>query len=275
MDWTDLHYRQLARLISKHTWLWTEMVVDKTILHSPNPEKHLWFPPEQRPLVLQLGGSDPDTLAAACRVVAQYDYDEVNLNCGCPSDRVAGAGCFGAALMKEAELVASCMAAMSQALGPHTPTSVKCRLGVDEADSYAELYNFIKVVSELGGVQHFIIHCRKCLLKGLNPAQNRSVPPLRHEWVWALKRDFPHLVFTLNGGVLSAHDASTALQLEAHTLGPGVLHGVMIGRQAYNDPWGVLGDADRTIFGAEENAAVSRRQVIYKYCQYADGMIGR
>ena len=251
------------------------MVVDKTILHSPNPDKHLWFPPEQRPLVLQLGGSDPKTLAAACSVVAQYDYDEVNLNCGCPSDRVAGAGCFGAALMKDPELVASCMAAMAEALGPNTPTSVKCRLGVDEADSYAELHNFIKVVSEQGRVQHFIIHCRKCLLKGLNPTQNRTVPPLRHEWVWALKRDFPHLVFTLNGGVLSTHDASTALQLEAHALGPGVLHGVMIGRQAYNDPWGLLGDADRTIYGAEGNAAVSRRQVIQQYCQYADGMIGR
>lgn len=276
MDWTDLHYRQLARMLSKRTWLWTEMVVDKTILHTPHTDRHLWFPPEQHPIVLQLGGSDPDTLAAATRTAARYNYDEINLNCGCPSDRVAGAGCFGAALMLDPELVAACMAAMKDALGPDTPTSVKCRLGVDDADTYAQLAHFVQVVSEKGQVRHFIIHARKCLLKGLNPAQNRTIPPLRHEWVWALKRDFPHLQFTLNGGVLTALSAADAIQLAAHGIEQGAaIHGVMIGRAAYNDPWGVLADADVHLFGEATNPATSRRQVIQDYCKYADAMVGR
>lgn len=127
MDWTDLHYRQLARMISRHTWLYTEMVVDKTLIHNPDHDRFLWFPPEQHPIVCQLGGSDPDELAAAARIVAGYGYDEINLNVGCPSDRVAGAGCFGAALMLRPELVARCCAAIAAAVD--IPVTVKCRLG--------------------------------------------------------------------------------------------------------------------------------------------------
>jgi len=275
MDWTDVHYRQLARLISKRTWLWTEMVVDKTIIHSPLLDKYLWFPQDQHPVVLQLGGSDPVLLRQAAKTAAAYGYDEINLNCGCPSDRVAGAGCFGAALMLQPELVADCMAAIAEGAGPTIPVSVKCRLGVDEADSYEQLVEFVRVVSMRGGVKIFIIHARKCLLKGLSPAQNRSIPPLRHDWVWALKRDFPHLSFQLNGGIGSSYTAAEALELDVQGLGPRAIDGVMVGRAAYNDPWGVLGDADVAVFGEPCNAAVSRRQVIEDYCKYADAMIGR
>lgn len=275
MEWTDVHFRQLARLLSRRTWLWTEMVVDKTVLHTGQLDKHLWFPPSQRPLVLQLGGSDPDTLRAAAATAARYGYDEVNLNCGCPSDRVAGAGCFGAALMLQPGLVADCAAALAAGLGPGTPVSIKCRLGVDDADSYEQLAAFVAAVSGAGGVRRFVIHARKCLLRGLSPAQNRSVPPLRHEWVWSLKRDFPHLSFQLNGGVASAADVAGALALDVPGVGTRGLDGVMLGRAAYNDPWGVLADADVAVFGEPANPAASRRQVIGDYCQYADAMLGR
>ncbi|EFN54753.1 hypothetical protein CHLNCDRAFT_23819 [Chlorella variabilis] len=264
MDWTDLYYRQLARLISRHTWLYTEMVVDQTIIHTPFIDKFLWFPPEQHPIVCQLGGSDPTLLARAAAIVERYGYDEINLNCGCPSDRVAGAGCFGAAMMLRPQLVADCCKAMREAV--LMPITVKCRLGVDSFDSYPQLVNFVEVVSKGSGVSHFVIHARKCLLKGLNPHQNRTVPPLRYEWVWALKRDFPHLEFSLNGGVLTLEEVASALAL-------GIM-GVMVGRAAYNMPWDALGDADRAIFGAEANAATSRRQVLHDYAAWADSMIG-
>lgn len=185
------------------------MVVDKTILHAEPLEKWLWFPPEQHPLVLQLGGSDPALLQQATQAAAAYGYDEFNLNCGCPSDRVAGAGCFGASLMLEPQLVADCMAAIAAgaaAGGSSARVSVKCRLGVDGADSYAHLAEFVQIVSERGGVTDFVIHARKCLLNGLSPAQNRSVPPLRHDWVWALKRDFPHLSFQVSSSSRSSRN---------------------------------------------------------------------
>lgn len=357
MDWTDLHYRQLARLLSKHTWLWTEMVVDKTIIHCTNRDKFLWFPPEQRPVVLQLGGSDPETLAQAAKVVDAYGYDEINLNCGCPSDRVAGAGCFGAALMLQPDLVARCMAALSSSVS--CPVSVKCRLGVDSTDTYQELTHFISAVSSASPTEHFIVHARKCHLHGLNPHQNRTIPPLRHDWVHSLAVQFPHLSFTVNGGVQSCYDVAEILSVAqtsagagasagvcedimsspaasigaeaSASAGPGIgagddilpmagasnvgetgsqaspgsaavtftayggrtaaalapgagpagpsgrgyVQGVMVGRAAYNDPWGVLADADRAVFGAASNPATSRRQVLRDYAAYADAMLGR
>ncbi|GLC72961.1 hypothetical protein PLESTF_001314200 [Pleodorina starrii] len=316
------------------------MVVDKTIIHTQNLDKFLWFPREQRPLVLQLGGSDPATLAAAAAKAAEYGYDEINLNCGCPSDRVAGAGCFGAALMLQPQLVADCMAAMAAAVaaagpgGGPLPVSVKCRLGVDEADSYAQLHEFVRVVSEGSPVRHFIVHSRKAFLNGLSPHQNRTVPPLRHQWAWALARDFPHLQFSLNGGLLDCHEARSAI-LTSHPEVPytrpqlppsdpraaaaavcglsvadasagagarecngdagsearggtasasasaalesngGGIEGVMIGRGAYNDPWGCLADADRSVYGEPYNPAPSRRWVIERYREYAEPMVGR
>ncbi|DBB08093.1 TPA: hypothetical protein ACH3X3_008292 [Trebouxia sp. C0006] len=275
MDWTDLHFRQLCRLISKQTWLYTEMVVDQTLLHNPDTDRFLWFPPEQHPIVCQLGGSNPKTLAAAAKVVAKYGYDEINLNCGCPSERVAGAGCFGAAMMLQPQLVAQCCQAMQEAV-PHIPITVKCRLGVDETDSYEALCTFIKTVSEQSSVRHFIMHCRKCMLSGLNPAQNRTIPPLKREWVLALKRDFPHLQFSLNGVVQNCQEAASIIgHRQEGVEGGGGLHGVMIGRQAFYQTWDCLADADRTVFGATSNPAISRRQVLEKYGKYADAMIGK
>lgn len=271
MDWTDIHYRQLARLLTKHTWLWTEMVVDSTIVHTPNKDRHLWFPVEQRPLVCQVGGSDPAQLAAAAAVVATYGYDEINLNCGCPSDRVAGAGCFGASLMLRPETVGDACAAIAAATSGSAVT-VKCRLGVDDVDAYEDVCRFVEGVLLRSPVRHFVIHSRKCHLSGLNPAQNRTIPPLKRTWVWALQRDFPEAEFSLNGGIESCHQAAAALR---HEMAGQHIWGVMIGRAAYNTPWHCLADADRAVFGAETNPATSRRQVLREYAAYGDAILGR
>ena len=273
MDWTDLHYRQLARLLSKNVWLYTEMVVDSTLIYNPDHDRFLWFPPEQHPISCQLGGSDPAKLAQAAAVVIKYGYDEINLNCGCPSDRVAGAGCFGASLMLRPETVAECCAAVA-AVADGTPVTVKCRIGVDDVDSYEALHRFVKTVSGQSPVKHFIIHARKCMLNGLSPLQNRTIPPLRYQWVWALKRDFPELEFSLNGGILTLEETVAALQMP-NEIAPEGISGVMIGRAAYNDPWNVLANADVAIWGADSNPAASRREVLREYAKYADSMIGR
>eukprot|EP01025_Chloroclados_australasicus_P017978 TRINITY_DN19271_c0_g1_i1.p1 TRINITY_DN19271_c0_g1~~TRINITY_DN19271_c0_g1_i1.p1 ORF type:complete len:468 (-),score=38.15 TRINITY_DN19271_c0_g1_i1:701-2104(-) len=273
MDCTDVHYRQLARLLTKRTQLWTEMVVDKTIIHTDQLDRFLWFPPEQHPIVCQIGGSNPKELAQAAKKVAEYGYDEINLNCGCPSDRVAGAGCFGARLMLQPELVGECMAAIADAV--NLQVTVKCRLGVDDKDSYADVCRFIHTVSSMSPVTHFVIHCRKCFLQGLNPHQNRTIPPLRHEWAFALKRDFPHLNFSMNGGILHPHQVNQILDIKSDGSDKSLIHSVMIGRAAYGDPWGCLSEADTLIFGEQGNVAQSRRQVVQDYCQYADAMIGK
>lgn len=271
MDWTDIHYRQLARLLTKHTWLWTEMVVDSTIIHTPNKDRYLWFPAEQRPIVCQLGGSNPDHLAAAAATVATYGYDEINLNCGCPSDRVAGAGCFGASLMLRPETVGEACAAIAAAT-PGNAITVKCRLGVDDVDKYQDVCRFVEGVLLRSPVRHFVIHSRKCHLNGLNPAQNRTIPPLKRSWVWALRRDFPEAEFSLNGGIESCHQAAAALR---HEMAEQRILGVMIGRAAYNTPWHCLADADRAVFGAESNPATSRRQILQEYAAYGDAVLGR
>jgi tRNA-dihydrouridine synthase A len=266
MEWTDVHYRQLARLLSRHVWLYTEMVVDSTLIHNPDHDRFLAFPPEQHPIVCQLGGSSPQGLAKAAAIVAGYGYDEINLNCGCPSDRVAGAGCFGAALMLRPQLVAECCAAMAAASGG-IPVTVKCRIGVDDVDSYEALHAFVAAVAAASPVRHFLVHARKCLLSGLSPLQNRTIPPLRWQWVWALKRDFPHLDFSLNGGVVELGEAGAALAA-------GGAAGVMVGRAAYHEPWRVLAGADVALFGAASNPAASRRQVLREYAAYADAAVG-
>lgn len=269
MEWTDVFFRQVVRLMSRHSWLYTEMVVDKTLIHNPNHDKFLWFPPEQHPVVCQLGGSVPEDLAAAAAIVAPYGYDEINLNCGCPSPKVAGKGCFGATLMTEPQLVADCCAAMARVVD--IPITVKCRLGVDDLDSYEELCNFVRTVSEGSPVCHFLIHCRKAIL-GLDPSDNRSVPPLRRGWAFALSRDFPHLKFSVNGQVATTGEA---LQTLGAKTGGGQAAGVMIGRAAWKKPWDVFGDADRAVFGAADNPAASRRQVLEQYAVFADGQLGR
>lgn len=237
-------------------------MVDST-LNNCGPEKALRFldfPVEQRRLVLQLGGSSAPSLAAASRIAARFGYSALNLNCGCPSPRVAGEGCFGAALMSNPGGVAAACAAMRDASG--LPVSVKCRTGVDDADSYEQLAEFVHAVSARGGVSDFTIHARKALLCGLSPEENRRVPPLQYARVLALARDFPALRFTLNGGLRSLGEAAAALR-------HAPLAGVMLGRAAAERPWDVLGDVDRALHG-EANPASSRRQLLADYCAYAD-----
>uniref|UniRef100_A0A7S3A1N0 DUS-like FMN-binding domain-containing protein n=1 Tax=Rhodosorus marinus TaxID=101924 RepID=A0A7S3A1N0_9RHOD len=204
MDVTDRHFNTFARSISKHATLWSEMLVDSTAIYNPERTERFFKLGEDvrvGPTVLQLGGSDPNKLAQAASYVQDFGYDEINLNCGCPSDRVSGKGCFGAALMKTPDLVADITARMSAAVRETVPISVKCRIGVDDIDSYESLRHFIETVSSKGGVKRFVIHARKAILKGLSPAQNRSIPPLKYDYVYRLIDEFPDLYFTINGGV--------------------------------------------------------------------------
>ncbi|MBA0796460.1 hypothetical protein Gohar_007228, partial [Gossypium harknessii] len=202
MEWTDNHYRTLARLISKHAWLYTEMLAAETIVYQQgNLDKFLGYSPEQHPVVLQIGGSKLENLAKATELANAYNYDEINFNCGCPSPKVAGHGCFGVRLMLDPKFVGEAMSVI--AANTNVPVSVKCRIGVDDHDSYNELCDFIYKVSSLSPTRHFIIHSRKALLNGISPADNRRIPPLKYEFYYALLRDFPDLTFTINGGINS------------------------------------------------------------------------
>jgi len=247
LDWTDRYCRYFLRSLSRHTLLYTEMVTTGALLHG-DPERHLRFQHDEHPVALQLGGSDPTELAACARLAEQRGYDEINLNVGCPSDRVQS-GRFGACLMQEPRLVAECVTAMQEAVS--TPVTVKHRIGIDDQDSYEALVQFVGTVAE-AGCQTFIVHARKAWLQGLSPKENREVPPLRHEVVHRLKLDFPRLEIVINGGIHTLREA--AAQLDA-------VDGAMIGRAVYNDPW-MLADADRLIFGEDTNPASSRRQAL-------------
>ncbi|XP_068636576.1 uncharacterized protein [Aristolochia californica] len=265
MDWTDNHYRTLARLISKHAWLYTEMVVAETIVHQKeNLDRFLEFPPEQHPIALQIGGSNISNLAKATELANTYCYDEINLNCGCPSGKVAGHGCFGVSLMLNPKFVAEAMSAI--AANSNVPVSVKCRIGVDNHDSYDELCTFIDTVASHSPTKHFIIHARKALLSGLSPAENRKVPPLKYEYYFGLLRDFPELQFTINGGITSIDEIDAARKEGAH--------GVMVGRAAYNNPWSLLGEVDSKVFGVA-GYGLSRRQILEGFQVYADSVLGR
>lgn len=299
MEYTTPHFRHLVRLLTKNTWLYTEMEVDQTLRHTDHPrlDRFLDFPIAGHPTSLQLGGADPELLAIASAVAAPYGYDELNLNCGCPSPKVAGKGAFGASLMLEPNLVAECVAAMAENAGG-APVTVKCRVGVDDKDSYDELCAFIETVSgqlpncpSAGGKPLFAIHARKALLNGLSPAENRAVPPLRYEWVVALANDFPHVAFALNGGIVDIETASVIANGDLapfdddggvhsaadETLIPGNLIGTMIGRAAHADPWGVLATADVDVFGDTQNpeTATSRRKLLTAYGEYCDATRGR
>jgi tRNA-dihydrouridine synthase A len=259
LDWTDRHFRYLLRLITKQTLLYTEMVVDQSVLLGNRP-RLLDFSPEERPVALQLGGSVPEKLAAAARIGEQWGYDEINLNLGCPSERVQGGG-FGACLMLEPDLVTECMAAMRQAVG--IPVTAKHRLGVDDVEDYGYVARFVEKLAGVG-IEVFIIHARKAYLKGLSPAENRTVPPLRYEWVYRLKQDFPHLTLVLNGGVRSLEEAQGHL---AH------VDGVMLGRAVYEDPF-VLEPADRKLFGLERSTTrleVAQGMLLYTQAQMEQG----
>ncbi|MCK5274640.1 MAG: tRNA dihydrouridine(20/20a) synthase DusA [Alphaproteobacteria bacterium] len=258
MEWTDRHCRVFLRAITKRTLLYTEMVHTGAILRG-DAGRHLGHDPVEHPLALQLGGSDPADLAAAARMGRDYGYDEINLNVGCPSERVS-AGRFGACLMAEPELVADCVAAMAEAVD--IPVTVKSRIGIDERDSYEELAAFIEAVAARG-CRTFIIHARKAWLSGLSPKQNREVPPLRYEFVRRIKADFPALEIILNGGVDSLTAAAEHLS---------ALDGVMIGRVAYNDPW-ILRDSDARIFAGQAGPE-SRHAVIDSLLPYIEAQCG-
>ncbi|KAL3815088.1 hypothetical protein ACJIZ3_016356 [Penstemon smallii] len=264
MDCTDNHYRTLARLISKHAWLYTEMIAAETIVFQKGDlDRFLAFGPEQHPIVLQIGGNDLDNLAKATQLANPYGYDEINFNCGCPSPRVAGKGCFGARLMLDPKFVAEAMSVI--AANTNVPVSVKCRIGVDNRDSYNELCDFIYKVSSQSPTKHFIIHSRKALLNGISPKENRSIPPLKYEYYYALVRDFPHLRFTINGGINTIAEVNAA-QTEG-------AYGVMVGRAAYSNSWNLLGHVDSAIYGAPPSG-ITRRQVLEKYQVYGDSVLG-
>ena len=252
MDYTDRHFRYFVRLMTRHTLLYTEMVTSGAILHGEH-RRFLEFHPAEHPLALQLGGSDPEALAACARIADGYGYDEINLNVGCPSDRVQS-GRFGACLMQEPDLVAECVAAM-RAASP-VPVTVKTRIGVDERDSYEHLVDFIGKV-EAAGCGVFIIHARKAWLKGLSPKENREIPPLRYDVAARLKRDFPQLTIVVNGGV------QTLDAMHAHL---GDFDGVMVGREAVSNPY-LFADVDRRFFGAAA-APLSRSEVLQAWLPY-------
>ena len=234
MDWTDRHCRYFHRLLAPHARLYTEMVTTGAILHGDRA-RHLDFDAAEHPVALQLGGHEPGELATCARIGAEWGYDEINLNVGCPSDRVQS-GRFGACLMREPALVADCVAAMRAAV--NVPVTVKCRIGVDEQDEYADLQRFVE--AQLGaGLEVLIVHARKAWLHGLSPKENREVPPLLYPRVYQLKREFPQLTIVVNGGIGSAAAAMSHF--------PQV-DGVMLGRAAYHDPY-VLAQLEHALFG--------------------------
>jgi len=223
MDWTDRHYRAFARLFNPTAWLYSEMVTTGALIYG-DKDRHLRFNDAEHPVVLQLGGSDPAALATCSKMAEDYGYDEVNLNVGCPSDRVQN-NKIGACLMAEPALVADCIASMKQAAS--IPVTIKHRIGIDDLDSYEHLLNFVDTVAATG-CTHFIVHARIALLKGLSPKENREIPPLRYEDVYRLKRERPALTIEINGGIQTIARATDVLQ---HT------DGVMIGRAAYHNPY--------------------------------------
>jgi tRNA-dihydrouridine synthase A len=259
MDWTDRHCRYLLRLISPGILLYTEMVTAAAVLHGDR-KRLLAFDPAEHPLALQLGGSDPEEMAAAARIAERLGYDEINMNVGCPSDRVQS-GRFGACLMAEPGLVADCITAMSAAVD--IPVTVKSRIGIDDREDYEFLQTFVDTVAA-AGCRVFVIHARNAILSGLSPKQNREVPPLRYEVVHRIKREFPHLTVVLNGGIRSVGDARREL---------AVVDGVMIGREAYHNPWMLAGIESEILGGRppESRAAVVGSWIPYVEDQLAAG----
>jgi len=254
MDWTDRHARYFLRLISHNTLLYTEMVTTGAVLHGDR-DKLLAFDPAENPIALQLGGCDPKALAECTKIAEDYGYDEINLNVGCPSDRVQS-GRIGACLMAEPELVAECLAAMKGVTD--LPITIKHRIGIDDQDCYELLHKFVEIVSG-SGCDSFIVHARKAILSGLSPKQNREIPPLIYERVYQLKKDFPHLEFIINGGIRTLDETIEHLKQ---------VDGVMIGREAYHNPY-ILAEADQSVFG-KSNLPLSRSDVIENLIPYIE-----
>ena len=259
MDWTDRHCRVFHRQLTRHALLYTEMVTAEAILHGKR-ERLLGVSPIEHPVALQLGGSDPGKLAEAARIGADFGYEEINLNVGCPSDRVQS-GRFGACLMAEPQLVGDCVSGMAAAVS--IPVTVKCRIGIDDQDSEADFSNFVETVAGAGCCV-FIVHARKAWLSGLSPKENREVPPLDYERVYRLKAARPDLTIVLNGGIETLEDGLAHLD---H------LDGVMLGRAAYQTPY-ILADVDQLFFGANR-AVPSRAQALEAMIPYVEAHIAR
>jgi tRNA-dihydrouridine synthase A len=254
MQYTDMHDRYLLRLISKKVFLYTEMVTTGAILYGKCFHQ-LEFNKEEHPVAIQLGGSDVNDLVKSAKIAEDYGYDEINLNVGCPSDRVQK-GRFGACLMLEPDHVAECLNAMQTNV--KVPVTIKCRLGVDHHEDYEFLYNFVNIVQD-AGIKHFIIHARNGILKGLSPRQNRNIPPLKYDYVYQLKKDFPNLNITINGGIKTIDECKEHLKL---------VDGVMIGRAAYENPF-LIKDIDTELYGIESNVN-SKKSILNQYLDYVE-----
>lgn len=254
LDWTDRHCRFFLRLISQHAVLYTEMLTTGAILHG-DTERFLGMNAAEHPVALQLGGSNPEDLAAACKLAEKYAYAEINLNCGCPSDRVQS-GMFGAVMMKNAAVTAKCVSAMREATD--LPVTVKHRIGVDDYDSYDFLCQFVGTLSE-AGCNTFLVHARKAWLKGLSPKQNREVPELNYDRVYQLKRDFPGSDIIINGGITTLEQSIRHLNR---------LDGVMMGREAYTNPY-ILATVDQEIYG-DNHPIKSRIEIAEQFLNYID-----
>lgn len=252
IDWSDRHFRYLMRLLSSRALLYSEMITTGALRYGDRA-RHLDFSPVEHPVALQIGGSEPDAMAECARMAEEWGYDEVNINVGCPSDRVQN-GCFGARLMAEPERVAACVAAMRAAV--RIPVTVKTRIGVDDRDRYEHLAGFVETVAS-AGCEVFIVHARKAWLQGLSPRENREIPPLRYDTVARLKSDFPELTVVLNGGVRDLDTASRELAR---------FDGVMVGRGAYSNP-GMIAEVDRSIFDAQ-TVPSDLYQVLAAYTDY-------
>ncbi|SFV57106.1 tRNA dihydrouridine synthase A [hydrothermal vent metagenome] len=254
LDWTDKHCRYFHRLISKKTQLWTEMVTTGAILFG-DKNRYLDFNNEENPVVLQLGGSDVFDMTQCAKIAEDWGYDEININVGCPSDRVQK-GAFGACLMKTPEVVAECVNAMGDEV--KVPITVKSRIGVDEQESYEDLFNFVNIVSK-AGCDTFVIHARKAWLKGLSPKENRTIPELKYNFVAQIKRDFPKLNIVINGGIKTLNEVSEHIKL---------VDGVMMGREIYHNPF-ILNKVDEKIY-QQPKSEITREEVLEKMIIYIE-----
>lgn len=257
LDLTDRHARYFMRLLSRHAWLYTEMVTTQALIHG-DPDRHLAFNQEEHPLALQLGGSHPADMALCARMGEDAGYDEININVGCPSDRVFQ-GKFGACLMASPELVAECVEAMRDVVD--IPVTIKTRIGIDNQDDYESLHEFVRINHE-AGCEVFIIHARKAWLQGLSPRENREIPPLNYETVYQIKRDFPDLEVIINGGLT---DLDTAHQQLEH------VDGVMLGRAAYHQPW-LLSEVDGRFYD-DPHPIPGRREIVEQMFPYIEGVL--
>jgi tRNA-dihydrouridine synthase A len=259
MDWTDRHCRHFHRLISQYTWLYTEMVTTGALVYG-DVERHLRFNEEEHPVALQLGGSDPKDLAIAAKLGEKWGYDEINLNCGCPSPRVQK-GAFGACLMNEPELVRDCVKAMKDAV--QVEVTVKHRIGIDNEESYDFVRDFVGTVAQ-AGCTTFVVHARNAILKGLSPKENREIPPLKYEYAYQLKKDFPQYEILINGGV------KTLEEIDAHL---EHVDGVMLGREAYHNPY-LMAAFDQRYYGAD-GAPRTREQVLEAMMPYIEEQLAK